>query len=94
MTGERSGIFPGMRIITVRLAGAAAVLAAAAAVAGCPVEGKRKTRVSRDASAADGAPAPACDCPESLADEAERRKVLEEMASGSPTLGGDRKSVV
>lgn len=55
---------------------------------GCPVEGKRKHRVQRDAGTTRSPKVARCDCPESLKNESERAKVLELLASGEPVKGG------
>jgi peptide/nickel transport system substrate-binding protein len=64
-----------------------ALVVAAALASGCPVGGKRKHRVDRDAALSGERP-PECRCPGSLKDGKARSKVLAELASGTPVNGG------
>lgn len=78
-----------MRAIhTVRPLAALCILALALSATGCPVKGKRKSRVERDAGADRKTGKPSCDCPESLEDDAGNEKVIEKLASGTPRQGG------
>ncbi len=59
-----------------------------ASVAGCPVEGKRKKRVERDAGTGKGLVAKACACPPLSRDAGELAEVTAELAAGDPVTGG------
>ena len=67
---------------------AVGVVLLAAVAGGCPVEGKRKTRVERDAGTTPIRKAKPCECPPGVEDEAKRQEIVDLVNSGTPTSGG------